>query len=92
MFLWRTEAGRVISVLPADLAQAYWTRIYGKVFQLKLQLNIGNSIKFDGFRESVCNILTRQLPRIISLLFTFFFIHNSLLNFLHTYFLTSLFL
>jgi hypothetical protein len=57
MFLWRTEAGRVISVLPTDLSQAFWIRIYGRVFQLKLQLNIGNSIKFDGFRESVRIVL-----------------------------------
>eukprot|EP00026_Physarum_polycephalum_P005162 Phypoly_transcript_05191.p1 GENE.Phypoly_transcript_05191~~Phypoly_transcript_05191.p1 ORF type:complete len:529 (+),score=85.58 Phypoly_transcript_05191:330-1916(+) len=57
MFLWRTEAGRVISVLPTDLSQAFWTRIYGRVFQLKLQLNIGNSIKFDGFRESDYDVL-----------------------------------
>ncbi len=56
MFLWRSEAGRVVNVLPADLAKAFWIRIYGKVFQLKLQLNIGvgNFVKFDGFIESVC--------------------------------------
>lgn len=58
VFTWRTEAGRVVSVAPADISAASWIRIYGKVFQLKLQLNIGNSIKFDGFRESVRIFLT----------------------------------
>lgn len=61
VFLWRTEAGRVVSVLPQDLALAFWTRIYGKIFQLRLQLNIGNSIKFDGFRESDYDVLKSLL-------------------------------
>eukprot|EP01111_Echinosteliopsis_oligospora_P012040 TRINITY_DN4092_c0_g1_i1.p1 TRINITY_DN4092_c0_g1~~TRINITY_DN4092_c0_g1_i1.p1 ORF type:complete len:540 (+),score=113.61 TRINITY_DN4092_c0_g1_i1:21-1640(+) len=57
MFMWRTEGGRIITVLPVDLAKAFWIRLYHRVFQLKLQLKLGTSIKFDGFRESDHDVL-----------------------------------
>lgn len=50
-----SKTGKVDTVLKKDLQSAIWRRV-AREFELKLNLNNGQSFKFDGFKENVIYI------------------------------------
>ncbi|KAF2072011.1 hypothetical protein CYY_006674 [Polysphondylium violaceum] len=64
---WKSDGGRSDNVNISDITEAKWIRITPKIFQLKLSLKGGNSIKFDGFREQDSEVVRKYLKENIGI-------------------------